>query len=93
MFQLGSKLKKMKRSHAEFESGTIDFEKQKQAKAEGKSYIEHGGRFDGSMKSSLFQHNMEITEDMFQIPNVYGFKSYFLCFKTIKTDKNRLNLS
>ena len=70
----------MKRSHAEFESGIIDVEKQKRAKAEGKSYIEHGGRYDGSMKSSLFQHNMEITEDMFKIPNVYGFKSCFYMF-------------
>ena len=47
---------------------------------EGQSYIKHGGKFDGSMKSSLFQHNMEITEDMFKIPNVYGFKIYFFIF-------------
>ena len=70
----------MKRAHEPGESQEDQLENEKrarendEARKQGKTYVEHGGKHDGSMKSSLFQHVMEVTEDMFKIPEVYGFK-------------------
>ena len=70
----------MKRAHEPGESQEDQLENEKrarendEARKQGKTYVEHGGKHDGSMKSSLFQHVMDVTEDMFKIPEVYGFK-------------------
>lgn len=64
----------MKRSHEPDEGKDLELEKLKwakendEARKQGKTYVEHGGKYDGSMKSSLFQHVMDVTEDMFKIP-------------------------
>jgi len=64
----------MKRCHDQDEGKDLDVEKEKRAKEndearkQGRTYVEHGGKYDGSMKSSLFEHVMDVTEDMFKIP-------------------------
>ena len=69
----------MKRSREPDEGKDLELEKLKwakendEARKQGKTYVEHGGKYDGSMKSSLFQHVMDVTEDMFKIPEGYGF--------------------
>ena len=80
----------MKRSHEPDEGKDLELEKLKwakendEARKQGKTYVEHGGKYDGSMKSSLFQHVMDVTEDMYKIPEGHGFiffkfeKLYFL---------------
>ena len=81
----------MKRAHEPGESQEDQLENEKrarendEARKQGKTYVEHGGKHDGSMKSSLFQHVMDVTEDMFKIPEVYGFK------KKIRNQKYRLS--
>ena len=80
----------MKRAHEPGESQEDQLENEKrarendEARKQGKTYVEHGGKHDGSIKSSRFQHVMEVTEDMFKIPEVHGFKK-------IRNQKYRLS--
>ena len=68
----------MKRCHGpDAEGDRLENEKRArendEARKQGRTYVEHGGKYDGSMKSSLFEHVMDVTEDMFKIPEVHGF--------------------
>lgn len=75
----------MKRCHDPDEGKDLDLEKRAkendEARKQGRTYVEHGGKYDGSMKSSLFEHVMDVTEDMFKIPEVHGFIFLLLKFK------------
>ena len=67
----------MKRCHGpDTESDHLEKEKRArendEARKQGRTYVEHGGKYDGSMKSSLFEHVMDVTEDMFKIPEGNG---------------------
>ena len=68
----------MKRAHEPGESQKDQLENEKRAREND------GGKHDGSIKSSRFQHVMEVTEDMFKIPEVHGFKK-------IRNQKYRLS--
>lgn len=52
------------------------WEPDESGREEGQNYIQHGGKFDGSMKSSLFHHVMDVTDEMFKIPDADGFKNH-----------------
>ena len=52
------------------------WEPDENARKEGQNYIQHGGKFDGSLKSSLFHHVMDVTDEMFKIPDADGFKNH-----------------